>query len=550
MKKIIYNLMLALVVMCSGGTLLQSCSEDEYTSRGDLFQPRFAQDPVVEGNTIKLVWYQVNAAKSYTVQVFTDNYYTNLFTEMEVSDPSAVIDDIPYGTAYYIKVKCNAEEAIHDSQWASCTATTEKRPAFAELVQDVSKTEITENSAIIRWTIDPANPVDSICVAPKMDNSIETITRYLTAEEIEKGYAEIDGLVKNTLYTVNLYDTTKPRKYDKPYNEVTFRTAGPAAQSIQVGMLDDLSAILADNNDDPEIPEGTEYYLPAGSHFIISGLEMKKGIRIVGATPAAGEKKAILEINGSLRFASGAYISGFEMENIEVRNSGNSQYFFNDGNPYTLENASFVNVDFVNIMRGFWRHQGANNKHIMNMEFEGCRFDKCGWQSGCYGTFAIGSAGNGDAQPYDQFDRLIIKNCTFSRGGYKENAAYGWGNIIDMKNSTNPIHLEIKNVTIYDFCVNNRLINLTNAAGSELIMEGVVLASSSGDLYTMGSGTTKFSNNYTTKEYQLGGKKMQATDLDISASELFADPDNGDYTIKDTTSPIYKNRAGDTRWIK
>ena len=547
MKKIIYNLMLALTVMCSGGTLLQSCSEDEYTSRGDLFQPRFAQDPVVEGNTIKLVWYQVKAAKSYTVQVFTDNYYTNLFTEMEVEDPSAVIDDIPYGTAYYIKVKSNAEEAIHDSQWASTTATTEKRPAFAELVQDVSKTEITETSAIIRWTIDPANPVDSICVAPKMDASLPSVTRYLTAEEIEKGYAEIDGLTKNTLYSVNLYDSSKPRKYDKPYNEVTFRTNGPAAQSIQINLTDDLGAILLDNNDNPEIPEGTEYYLPAGSHFVINGFEIKKGFRIVGAT---GDSKAILEINGSLRFAADAYIQSFEMQNIEVRNSGNSQYFFNEGSSYTLENASFVNVDFVNIMRGFWRHQDANNKHVMNMEFEGCRFDKCGWQAGCYGTFALGSAGKGDAMPYDQFDRLVFKNCTFSRGGYKQDASWGWGNLIDMSKSTNAIHLEIKNVTIYDFCVNNRLINITNAAGSELIMEGVLLASPSGDLYTMGDGTTKFSNNYTTTDYQLGGKKMNATDLDVSASQLFADPENGDYTIKDTSSPVYKNRAGDTRWIK
>lgn len=547
MKKIIYDFLLAMVVMCACGVSLQGCKEDEYTSRGDLFQPRFAQDPVVEGNTIKLVWYQVNNAKSYTVQVFTDNYYTNLFTETEVTDPSVVIDDIPYATTYYIKVRCNAAEAVHNSQWASTSATTEKRPEYAEIVQDVSKTEITENSAVIRWTVDPDNPADSICVAPKMDKTIESVTRYLTDEEKAKGWAEIDGLTKNTLYTVNLYDTHKPRKYDKPYNEVTFRTAGPAAQSIMVGLTDDLSAILADNNEDPEIPEGTEYYLPAGSTYTISTFGIKKGFRIVGAT---GDSKAKIIVNGSWKFESGAYIQSLEFQNVEVQNAATGQYFFNCGNPFTLESASFVNVDFVNIMRGFWRHQGVNKKHIMNIEFEGCRFDKCGWQTGCYGTFAFGSAEKNSVASNDEIDRLIIKNCTFSRGGYQENASFGWGNLVNMSTSDCPMHLEIKNVTFYDFCINNRLIDLTNAAGSELIMEGVVMASPAGELYRMGAGTTKFSNNYTTTDYKLGGSKMNAIDLDVSAANLFADPANADYTIKDTSSPIYTNRAGDTRWIK
>lgn len=42
---------------------------------------------------------------------------------------------------------------------------------------------------------------------------------------------------------------------------------------------------------------------------------------------------------------------------------------------------------------------------------------------------------------------------------------------------------------------------------------------------------------------------MNATDLDITAAELFVDPDNGDLTIKDGSSPIVINRAGDTRWL-
>ena len=42
---------------------------------------------------------------------------------------------------------------------------------------------------------------------------------------------------------------------------------------------------------------------------------------------------------------------------------------------------------------------------------------------------------------------------------------------------------------------------------------------------------------------------MNATDLEITADKLFADPVNGDLTIKDTSSPIVNSRAGDTRWL-
>ena len=149
--------------------------------------------------------------------------------------------------------------------------------SMPKLVEDVSKTEITESSAIIRWKKDnKQNPVDSISIMPMMNTTLPGVSRYLTIEEMMQGFAEVDGLTKNTLYAVNLYDTSKPRKYDKPYNQVTFRTAGPSAMSIPVGLDDDLSAMLLNNDVDPEVPEGTEYYLPAGSSYRVTPFSLMK----------------------------------------------------------------------------------------------------------------------------------------------------------------------------------------------------------------------------------------------------------------------------------
>ena len=549
MIKILRKLATAMLPVLLCGTLLAGCEEDyKYAKVDDLFQPRFVlEKPEVKANSVTLVWYKVNDAASYTVELYRDQYHTDLFMNLETTDPYVFIDDIPYGTTFYIRVRSNAARTENNSQWSYVSASTEARPEYAKLVEDVSKTEVTESSAVIRWKKDnKQNPVDSISIMPMMDTTLSGVSRYLTIEEMMQGYAEVDGLTKNTLYAVNLYDTSKPRKYDEPYNQVTFRTAGPSAMSIQVGLDDDLSAMLLNNDVNPEVPEGTEYYLPAGSSYRITPFTLMKGFRLAGSRDGV---KPVVVLEGSWNIAAGSYISSLEFDNIEFRHEANNNYFMNVDKPYTIENVSFVNCDFISLRRGFWRHQSANAKYVMNFEMEGCRFEKCGWQTSAFGMVYLKSFDDKAGVSYDQFDRAIFRNCTFSNDNDGTNG-YGWGNLFYAPYMDKPIYLEYKNVTIYNYSRNQRLINIESAVGSELIMKGILLASPCGDLFAIGANTTTtFSDNYTTADYLLGGKNMNATDLDITAAELFADPVNGDLTIKDTSSPIVSSRAGDTRWL-
>lgn len=549
MIKILRKLATAMLPVLLCGTLLAGCEEDyKYAKVDDLFQPRFVlEKPEVKANSVTLVWYKVNDAASYTVELYRDQYHTDLFMNLETTDPYVFIDDIPYGTTFYIRVRSNAARTENNSQWSYVSASTEARPEYAKLVEDVSKTEVTESSAVIRWKKDnKQNPVDSISIMPMMDTTLSGVSRYLTIEEMMQGYAEVDGLTKNTLYAVNLYDTSKPRKYDKPYNQVTFRTAGPSAMSIQVGLDDDLSAMLLNNDVNPEVPEGTEYYLPAGSSYRITPFTLMKGFRLAGSRDGV---KPVVVLEGSWNIAAGSYISSLEFDNIEFRHEANNNYFMNVDKPYTIENVSFVNCDFISLRRGFWRHQSANAKYVMNFEMEGCRFEKCGWQTSAFGMVYLKSFDDKAGVSYDQFDRAIFRNCTFSNDNDGTNG-YGWGNLFYAPYMDKPVYLEFKNVTIYNYSRNQRLINIESAVGSELVMKGILLASPCGDLFAIGANTiTTFSDNYTTSDYLLGGKNMNATDLDITAAELFADPVNGDLTIKDTSSPIVSSCAGDTRWL-
>jgi hypothetical protein len=259
-KRLIY--IISLLSMILLGDMFNSCQVDNlgYDKNGDLFQPKFVlAAPLVKSNSIALVWYKVNDADSYTVELHLDNYYSSLFKSYTITDTQIFMDDIPYKTQYYIRVRANKKDSKFNSQWAYTAALTEDRLPYAQILNKVEKVNITENDVKVSWKIDVANPVDSISVVPASSKDIPAIGRKLTTEEIRIGEAKIDGLQKSTAYNLNVYDNTKSRVYDRPYNQVTFRSSGPSAGQILVMKGDDLDALLRKNDLDPTIPEGTEY---------------------------------------------------------------------------------------------------------------------------------------------------------------------------------------------------------------------------------------------------------------------------------------------------
>lgn len=529
------------------GTMITSCEEENFTYNKveDLFQPKFVlSEPLVESNSIALVWYKINNASSYTVELHMDNYYKSLFASYTTTGTQILMDDIPYKTQYYIRVRANYSNDKYNSLWSYTNALTEERPTYAQILHRVEKVNITETDVTVTWTIDSENPVDSIAVAPALAKEFPSIGRYLTADEITRGEATLTGLEKNTLYNLNIYDTQKPRKYDKPYNQQTFRSAGPSAETILVNRGMNLDSLLRANNENPVIPEGTEYFLEAGSLFKITPFTILKGFRLIGGTQ--GERPQI-EMNGNWNVAEGSYLAALAFENIRFYQTIDAGYFFNSGNSWTVEEISFYNCVFNHFKRGFWRHQGGGKyKEIGSFDMSYCTLDEVGGHTGPYGTFAINSGGA------DNIKSAVFSNCTFMRDYYgTTDRTRNFRNLFDYGNSEYPIHLEYRNVTIYDYAYNQGLINIPAAVGSTLVFENVLVASACGRIVRgiAANTTTSFSNNYTTSDYLLGASDINGTELGISANDLFENPTTGNLTIKDLNLPIVINRVGDTRWL-
>nr|WP_315247052.1 DUF5123 domain-containing protein [uncultured Flavobacterium sp.] len=544
-KRAIY--ILSFLSMILFGGMLNSCQQDDYAYAkvGDLFQPKFVlTEPKVESNSIAVVWYKVNDAVSYTVELHLDNYYSSLFKSYTTTNTQILMDDIPYKTQFYIRVRANSENAKFNSQWAYTNALTEDRPDYVHILKPVEKVNITETEVTVSWTIDAANPVDSISVAPAQSKEIPAIGRKLTQAEISSGQAKIEGLEKSTAYNVNVYDNNKPRIYDRPYNQVNFRSAGPSPGQILVMKGDDLDALLKKNNTDATIPEGTEYFLEAGSLFKITPFTISKGFKLTGGT---GGAKPQIEMNGNWNITEGSFLTSLAFENIRFYQTIDASYFFNSGTSWTLGDVTFYNCEFNNFKRGFWRHQGSGKyKEIGKIDMQYCTFDQVGGHTGTYGTFVFGSAGA------DNVKEAFFSNITYMRDYYQTtDRNRNFKNLFDYGSSAYPIRLEFQNLTIYDYAYNRGLINIPSAVGSTLIFKNVLLASACGKVIQAigANSTTEFSNNYTTTDYLLGASAIKGTELGISAQNLFVNPTAGDLTIKDPNSPIVTNKVGDTRWL-
>jgi hypothetical protein len=546
-KRIILMLSIFSMILLAG--MFHSCQDDNlvYNKVGDLFQPKFVlAAPLVKSNSIAVVWYKVNDADSYTVELHLDNYYSSLFKSYTVTETQILMDDIPYKTQYYIRVRANKEDSKFNSQWSYTAALTEDRPPYAQILNKVEKVNISETDVKVSWKIDAANPVDSISVVPGNSKVLPAIARSLTVDEIRIGQAKVEGLEKNTVYNVNIYDNSKTRIYDRPYNQVTFRSAGPSAGQILINKGMDLDAILRANNSDSTIPEGTEYFLEAGSLFKITPFAISKGFRLIGSTQ--GERPQI-EMNGNWNITEGAYLSSLAFENIRFYQTIDASYFFNSGTSWKIDEITFYNCVFNYFKRGFWRHQGNGKyKEVGNFEMSYCTLDDVGGHTGPYGTFALGSAGA------DNFKRAVFNNCTFMRDHYgvPTDPTRNFKNLFDYGSSAYPIYLEYSNVTIYDYAYNRSLINIPGAIGSTLVFKNVLLASPCGKvIQAIAAGsTTSYSNNYTTTDYLLGPTSIQGTALGISALNLFVDPKNGNLKIKDPNSPIVTNKVGDVGWLQ
>ncbi|MCD8167258.1 MAG: hypothetical protein LUE93_14815 [Bacteroides sp.] len=235
----------------------------------------------------------------------------------------------------------------------------------------------------------------------------------LTEEDFNRGYVDIDGLEKNSVYVINVRNENVKVKWDAYYNTYSARTAGEPGEPILV--VHDMTAperdyfdsdesyqvameqyevalgynamridfMLTDFISDVNLAEGQEYYLEGGKTYcMFNNLSTCKGF-ILRTNPedvTAGKRAKV-------------YLGGMHME-------GNA--------PVTM-----------NLMFGRQPQAGEGGEIYMKMlEFYDIDFD-CPLAY-TYGDRQIDGTGNYFINMYSNgmavhLESFVIKNCTFKR---------------------------------------------------------------------------------------------------------------------------------------
>lgn len=453
--------------------------KDHNTNKGD-------SEPYACGvknlNDIQLYWYGVHGCAGYQIrmalqpnvsggeQAWEESAAKGLMVLDTVVGPetlSLLVKDLEYATSYRFAIRTLSKkgDGFHSKwygygdgrHWADwCGWDTGDRYPTPEvlLVSNITKTSF-------RVSLERAKSLASIGVAAaeveswsenfELDADENFVMHYLTitpsptnpnakidakwakytltAEDLERGYVDVDGLDENSVYVVKAVNKNIPVYVDAVYNTLTPRTDGtpgdpiqlkwdeyyipndsvPGANDYEAARLDEW---LINYTQDNTLAEGTIFYLDGDKNYYFhQNPTLCKGFTMETNPDdlAAGKGHATILLGGttvvgnapnSVNFMFGRQpqagedgminVKGLKFENVDFDcptamnyNDGKAvgNYFANmysNGMGVSFASIELRNCVFQRHIRGFIRIQGSKRKVFENLIIENCTFVNCG----------------------------------------------------------------------------------------------------------------------------------------------------------------------------
>lgn len=513
---------------------------DESYSR--LFSPTELQG-VVDGVTVTLRWKPKPATNSYTIELSKDSLQFSqilkTYTTSGTKDGDGYINFkfpelLDPLSRYSARVKGqDSDGAISESKWTEATfkTTTEQ---IMNAVTDADKTPYT---VTLNWKT--PNEVTHFMLV----NSQGVGTKYdITAAEKTAGSKKIENLTPTKAYTVLLYYNTTIRG-SQAFTLPADLPTGPNV--VNVAATDDLATMLL------TVKDGTMFVLRQGTKYTtvntntaVTPIILPNNVSFT-IWGEAGANKPILAFNGiTLPATAGTIkfenldITGFE--NGDAATNTRRNYIFNQSTASTTNEIIFENCTIRNLVNSPMRLQGATAISIDKFTMNNCLVYDIG-DDGTDGNYAIV---HNTANP-GKINNIKITNSTF--------AVIGYGLIVH--NTTPSVTVNVSNNTFYNVVGNARYLIDYNG---QAISGGFTYAnnilsktySPAGSARGIRSTVTApaVTNSYKALDVTFAGNAISnLIDYTKNATDLFTDPLNNNFLIKDNTF-AGKSDSGDPRW--
>ncbi|SUJ17098.1 Fibronectin type III domain [Sphingobacterium spiritivorum] len=474
---------------------------------------------ILDGKTsIVLTWTKAINAEAYTVELSESaNFEGTPFKTIEnikISELPYTISGLSGDTEYHIRVK-GTMTGKEDSKWVMTTLKT----ASEQIFNPVDLSTITAKSVVLSWPA--AAAVTSISLSPG------NIQRTLTADEIAKGSALIEGLIPETSYSAILLNGTKTR------GTAIFKTGIDIGDAILVTSVAELTAGIAS-------AKGGETFALTGGNYDFVGatgvsLALSKPVAIVAAR--VSEKPVLNNVGFTL--SAGAAL---KFQNVIVDGGNN------------LNNA-------ITVGNGVYGEIIIEGSEIRNYKAGVIIMNTSGTSSS---TVAALKINNNIFRNYGNSGEFIDFRTGFPLSiSFTNNTVYG---IADREF----IRIDAAGTNVYPAggvgisVSNNTLVGLANASSRRFFYVRIPAANHSISFTknivtgTVGLLANQSQTNITTLS---GNNYFNATSLQVTASGTvkvdangtsldpgFANAANGDFTISNNT--LKGNGIGDPRWIR
>ena len=529
MKK--YLLSVCTVVVALGAMLLTSCSDADQAKEMGLTKVLSPTNLKAVSNqmepSITVSWDAMSNAESYILEAYVEDptYSGTPAIQVETAATSYVLTDLLGETEYNIRVKGIAE-GLEESRWSEIT-----RATAAEQILSIPYTKIEETSITLTWPVNKT--IDRLDVIQN-GNVIKSITSGL-----DNGTYTVTGLTGGTNYTFEVYLTGKRRGYIDQVTEI--------GEPTDVDYIIDGSTISDENSMQKVLNTVAEQATAAGKTDYSVTVTIPAGKTVGLYNVDEGGTKSNLTIPDGMSvyfYGDKDNMPTLDMTGVTQMNiNGNhriiafqkvkligNKYFMNQSAACNVTNLSFELCEIKGFSGNtFIRTQGSNKPTIASISIKKCIISEC---SSKYSILDLRKG---------VITSVVIENSTIY------NSAMDGKNLVQYDSNTTL--LRVANTTLYNICGNaNYLIAFggTSVGADSFIFENVLMAGGVDDSNKaiQAASNPTVSNTYCTSDWYktFDGVEM----IDVEASAVFADPENGDFTVK----PAYQELgAGDPRWL-
>ena len=483
----------------------------------------------------------IQGAEYYVIEFSTDSLYNDIEpggpkallvgTDGSIKKSPVVVTGLAGDTKYYLRMKAMAEGKA-DSKWVYYREGKTFRTKAEQIFNEIPAEDRSEDRIRLTWT--PGAEVTSVTV--RMNDELKDSLILNDAEKAAGEYT-VTGLNPSTTYVFTIFNGEAKR------GQLTASTtaAMPAADFkymldegvsvITTELLNEI-ATMAQEAAGSAVSYSATIGIPAGTTIDIHGIsetdksptsvKIPDGMSVTFFGMAGGDAP-VINLSKSIGLdGSHAFI---RFENVKVTNGG-CDYLINQSTGCTVGTLEFKDFAMTDMPRSLVRLQSSDPKTIENLIID---------------NTVITNQGDGYALLYFNsaaytVRNITIKNSTFST--LKHNFIQCPGATVEK--------IDVTDCTFYNIIGSGRYFIDAQGISVTTNVTNTIFAKTNNDAAKgiRTDGAVNFSNSYMTSDFVLASNKF-TTDMTFegTATDLFADPANGDFTLK-----AFIN-AGDPRWI-